>query len=181
MEDSNTEVIDRMVDGWDGADNAVEEELDENGQPLSALRANIKTKGSNAYYYAHGMKIDGPKWDGKEEPRLLEVVTLPNSAAAQRKIETLTDYAWMDGKSEVKIYLDYENAAEVSDEDISVVTERTSVRFTIRKGDKDLVLFLDSLQDSIDSARYSKKSSKFIIYLKKSLETTWYQLKKSKN
>lgn len=24
-----------------------------------------------SYYYAHGMNVNGPAWDGKEEPRLL--------------------------------------------------------------------------------------------------------------
>jgi hypothetical protein len=60
-------------------------------------------------------------------------------------------------------------------------TQANSVRFTISSGDKDLVLFIDSLHDNIDSATYKKKSSKFIISLKKSLEANWYQLKKSKN
>ena len=43
----------------------------DNEANVSALRDSIKKKGSNSYYYAHGAKIDGPVWDGREEPRLL--------------------------------------------------------------------------------------------------------------
>lgn len=37
----------------------------------SALRDNIEKKGKNAYYFAHAHKVNGPKWDGKAQPRLL--------------------------------------------------------------------------------------------------------------
>lgn len=38
---------------------------------LSALQDNIETKGKNSYYFAHAHKANGPKWDGKPQPRLL--------------------------------------------------------------------------------------------------------------
>jgi hypothetical protein len=37
----------------------------------SALQENIDRKGSNAYYFAHAHKANGPAWDGKPEPKLL--------------------------------------------------------------------------------------------------------------
>ncbi len=37
----------------------------------SALQDNIESKGKNAYYFAHAHKTNGPKWDGKPQPRLL--------------------------------------------------------------------------------------------------------------
>lgn len=110
----------------------------------------------------------------------MEVVT-PTVKVVQRKREVLSDYGWMDGTTEVKILLDYENANEIEDSNILVESEAKSVRFTIQGAEKDQVLFIDSLHDSIESVRYVKKPSKFIIYLKKSLEANWYQLKKSKN
>jgi hypothetical protein len=66
------------------------------------------------------MKIDGPQWDGKEEPRLLEVISAP-VVRPQRKAEALTDYAWMDNDGEVKLYLEYPNAGEVDETQITLV------------------------------------------------------------
>ena len=37
----------------------------------SALQDNIDCKGKNSYYFAHAHKATGPKWDGREQPRLL--------------------------------------------------------------------------------------------------------------
>mmetsp|Transcript_26356 Transcript_26356/g.39510 ORF Transcript_26356/g.39510 Transcript_26356/m.39510 type:complete len:221 (-) Transcript_26356:1457-2119(-) len=37
----------------------------------SALQDNIESKGKNAYYFAHAHKANGPKWDGRPQPRLL--------------------------------------------------------------------------------------------------------------
>jgi hypothetical protein len=41
-------------------------DIEQTEEQLSALRENIQRKGNNSYYYAHGSKIDGPAWDGKE-------------------------------------------------------------------------------------------------------------------
>lgn len=37
----------------------------------NALRDNIERKGKNSYYFAHAHRANGPKWDGKPQPRLL--------------------------------------------------------------------------------------------------------------
>lgn len=87
---------------------------------LSALEENISKKGNNSYYYAHGKKIEGPVWDGKEEPRLLTTATLPSSTKAS--IKSLDSFSWIDEKKSVKIYVDFENANEIEDEDINLVT-----------------------------------------------------------
>ena len=44
---------------------------DQSTASKSALQDNIESKGKNAYYFAHAHKANGPKWDGKPEPRLL--------------------------------------------------------------------------------------------------------------
>lgn len=41
------------------------------GLEKSALQDNIESKGKNSYYFAHAHKANGPKWDGKPQPRLL--------------------------------------------------------------------------------------------------------------
>jgi len=119
---------------------------------LSALRHNIESKGKNSYYYAHGLKIDGPKWDGKEEPRLLSSVS-GDATPKARPSRTLTEYAWGDGKKIVTIYLDFENAENISDDIISVSTTPDTVSFAlIDHNGSDYKLFIDSLQVSTHDA-----------------------------
>jgi hypothetical protein len=86
----------------------------------SALEENIAKKGNNAYYYAHGKKIDGPAWDGKEQPRLLNV-TENQASAPKLAFTSLESFSWLDGKKTVKIYVDFDNADQVEDEHISLV------------------------------------------------------------
>jgi hypothetical protein len=87
---------------------------------LSALRENIERKGANSYYYAHGRKIDGPAWDGKEEPRLLSV----NEGHITPKINYVefASFSWLDETRNVKVFVDFENATEIPDSHISLVS-----------------------------------------------------------
>ncbi len=88
-------------------------------QTESALRENISKKGKNAYYYAHGNTATGPAWDGKEEPRLLAVGierTVSKPLASQ-----FESFSWLDETKNVKIYIDFENADGIEDEQISLV------------------------------------------------------------
>lgn len=92
---------------------------------LSALGENLQRKGKNAYYYAHSHGANGPAWDGKEEPRLLSVsdAPLPPTEQIRKKVATPIDsYGWSDGKKTVKILVDFENAMEIADDDISLVS-----------------------------------------------------------
>jgi hypothetical protein len=89
----------------------------------SALQENINRKGANSYYYAHGKKIEGPAWDGREEPRLLSC-----SPAASARVETkvivntLDSFSWLDETKTVKVYVDFENASAIDDADITLVS-----------------------------------------------------------
>jgi hypothetical protein len=91
---------------------------------LSALKENLQRKGKNAYYYAHSHGANGPEWDGKEEPRLLSVSqTTVSTEQVRKKVATPIDsYGWSDGKKTVKILVDFENALDIPDEDISLVS-----------------------------------------------------------
>ncbi len=93
----------------------------EEEERLSALRENIERKGNNSYYYAHGKKIDGPTWDGKEEPRLLSV----NEGVIIPKINYIEfdSFSWLDETRNVKVFVDFQNANEIPDSDISLVRE----------------------------------------------------------
>lgn len=87
---------------------------------LSALEENIAKKGSNAYYYAHGKKIDGPGWDGREEPRLLS--TTPVTLSIKELVNSLDTFSWLDDDKYVKIIIEFEGAGDVAEEDITLVS-----------------------------------------------------------
>lgn len=92
---------------------------------LSALRENIEKKGTNSYYYAHGKKIEGPQWDGKEEPRLLSVSEGP--LIPKINYIEFASFSWLDDNKSVKIFVDFENAPEIPDSDISLVSDKIIV------------------------------------------------------
>lgn len=91
---------------------------------LSALRDNIAKKGKNAYYYAHGFKADGPDWDGNEQPRLLSTSGKDSISlkSGQLSVNRISEYAWIDGKAHVKVYIEYSDLDTVKDEDIELVS-----------------------------------------------------------
>lgn len=88
----------------------------------SALEENINRKGANSYYYAHGKKIDGPVWDGKEEPRLLSVSAAPAVAKKASHAIQFDSFSWLDETKNVKIFVDFENASDIPDADITLVS-----------------------------------------------------------
>lgn len=110
----------------------------------SALRENLKRKGTNryihiiisetrahfskcirsvkSYYYAHGHGANGPEWDGKEQPRLLATAPIAAQEAEVKRTRVIESYSWMDGKKSVKILVDYENAGDVDDECLELVS-----------------------------------------------------------
>eukprot|EP00286_Rhodomonas_abbreviata_P025380 CAMPEP_0181297342 /NCGR_PEP_ID=MMETSP1101-20121128/5187_1 /TAXON_ID=46948 /ORGANISM="Rhodomonas abbreviata, Strain Caron Lab Isolate" /LENGTH=146 /DNA_ID=CAMNT_0023402269 /DNA_START=49 /DNA_END=486 /DNA_ORIENTATION=+ len=138
----------------------------------SALHDNIKSKGSNAYYYAHGNTANGPIWDGNEQPRLLETTDTPVAVSKPLAV-SFDSFSWSDETKSVKVYIDWENANEISDEDISLVSETNSVEFNVMIGSKQHCLNLTSLGGDIVSATYKKKADKFLLTLKKAEETSW--------
>lgn len=87
----------------------------------SALTENISRKGNNSYYYAHGKKIDGPKWDGKEEPRLLETKAVVSEK--KKPVVAFDSFSWLDEKKSIKIYVDFENADKIENDAIVLVSE----------------------------------------------------------
>lgn len=153
--------------------------MSEEEQSVSALVDNIQKKGTNSYYYAHGKKIEGPAWDGKEEPRLL--ATTSTLLSPKVLVSTLDTFSWMDGDKSVKIFVDFDGAADVSDEEISLNenNETDSLNFRFKKDDKPYALHITPLHNNISSASFKKKADKFVITLKKEEEGSWSALKKS--
>mmetsp|Transcript_32570 Transcript_32570/g.24072 ORF Transcript_32570/g.24072 Transcript_32570/m.24072 type:complete len:153 (+) Transcript_32570:128-586(+) len=146
-------------------------------ESLSALRENIERKGSNSYYYAHGKKIDGPQWDGKEEPRLLSVAEGP--VIPRINYIEFPSFSWLDDTRSVKIFVDFENAMDTPDTDISLVLEGGKLEFKVTRDGRTYALLIDPLHGTVASTSYRKKSDKFTIILKKEDDSSWHQLKRT--
>lgn len=148
---------------------------------ISALQENIQKKGKNAYYYAHGPKIDGPVWDGKEEPRLMASNSVTPSSSQGRNTTFLSfdSFSWLDGTKNLKVYVDFECANELLDDDVTIISDSSSIEFSVRKGMKNYKLVLDSLSGTIINASVKKKSDKFVITIVKAEETAWFELRKA--
>lgn len=87
----------------------------------SALHENINRKGSNSYYYAHGNTAKGPAWDGREEPRLLST-SVPPSSVTKAMMASFESFSWLDENKYVKVYIEYDGASDIDDENISLVS-----------------------------------------------------------
>eukprot|EP00341_Mesodinium_pulex_P014886 CAMPEP_0116890292 /NCGR_PEP_ID=MMETSP0467-20121206/831_1 /TAXON_ID=283647 /ORGANISM="Mesodinium pulex, Strain SPMC105" /LENGTH=149 /DNA_ID=CAMNT_0004557907 /DNA_START=34 /DNA_END=480 /DNA_ORIENTATION=- len=139
----------------------------------SALRENLKRKGTNSYYYAHGHGANGPEWDGKEQPRLLATAPIAAQEAEVKRTRVIESYSWMDGKKSVKILVDYENAGDVDDECLELDWTPTSVSFRMTVEGSEYILYIAPLHGVIDNGTVKKKDNKFIITLRKKSGSPW--------
>lgn len=152
---------------------------------MNALEANVRTKGTNSYYYAHANTCAKEQRDYGDGPRKLtveEVEAMGGSnhsnselnAKKKKKKARITNFAWADGKKSVSVYVNIEG---VSEHDISVEWEARRVVFTIAGEKEDRELVLDKLHDDIRDARCKVKPSKVVLVLKKATaDVSWYQL-----
>jgi hypothetical protein len=98
----------------------------------SALHDNLERKGPNAYYFAHSHKANGPKWDGKPEPKLLgkQESTVGHRVSQNSTFDysksNITTYTFLDDGAKVKLYIELEDIGEKSsDDDVTLdFTER---------------------------------------------------------
>jgi len=106
----------------------------------SALADNITKKGKNAYYYAHAHKATGPKWDGKIEPRILGTsssnLSVTSSAASTKAAlmakSNITNYAFLDETTKVKIYVNLPGVGGCKEEEIGLEFTESSLCLTVR-------------------------------------------------
>mmetsp|Transcript_9134 Transcript_9134/g.12135 ORF Transcript_9134/g.12135 Transcript_9134/m.12135 type:complete len:209 (-) Transcript_9134:133-759(-) len=123
----------------------------EGGDDLSksALQDNIERKGNQGYYYAHAHKANGPKWDGKAEPRLLssskgggaaesddannnDHVMKRSNATFDYNKSNITSYAFLDEPSKVKIYIEMKDVGTLcTDDDIELKWAERSFSLTV--------------------------------------------------
>uniref|UniRef100_A0A7S2Y0T4 CS domain-containing protein n=1 Tax=Fibrocapsa japonica TaxID=94617 RepID=A0A7S2Y0T4_9STRA len=145
----------------------------------SALRENIRLKGKNSYYYAHGHNNDAPEWDGDPSPKLLASRKLLDQKPVTQ-IEPIKTYSWADADSKVKIYIPLDNIGAPDEEKSDV--QWTANSFTLQvtnSEDAKYLLAVDSLNDNIKGASMKIRPNKIIVTLQKELDVSWHDLRKT--
>ncbi|OWZ03068.1 hypothetical protein PHMEG_00025267 [Phytophthora megakarya] len=147
---------------------------------ISALQSNIKTKGTNSYYYAHKKREDVEihEWDGNAAPRLLKTQSMASSEAAP-VTEAITNYAWADGKKRVSVYLKLPGIGEHKEEDTHVDWTATSLSVQIQNYEgKTRLLSVAKLYDEISDVQTKRKEDQLVLHLVKAKDFSWHSLKK---
>ncbi len=162
----------------------------------SALRENIRSKGKNSYYYAHGHKLDEgiaavsthSTWDGNIQPKLLKRISSVEAvASSEPKIptEVVSKYAWADEKEKVKVYVTRDEFVGVEASQVTLDSDDQSFKLTVQLLDpetkavqKKLVMFI-SLYAEISKSKILKKTDKdrVTIILSKANTLPWPYLK----
>ncbi|POM61745.1 hypothetical protein PHPALM_29200 [Phytophthora palmivora] len=147
---------------------------------ISALQSNIKTKGTNSYYYAHKKREDVEihEWDGKAAPRLLKTQSVAASEAAT-VTTAITNYAWADGKKRVSVYLKLPGIGAHDEEDTHINWTATSLSVEIKNYEgKTRLLSVAKLYDEISDVKTKRKEDQLVLQLVKAKEFSWHSLKK---
>jgi hypothetical protein len=150
----------------------------------SALRENIERKGKNAYYYAHGHKADGPKWDGKAEPKLLsrqssvEGHRVSKASSFEYYKSNITTYAFLDEAMKVKLYIDMEGVGEkCTGEDVQLDFTESSLSLVINNyKPQPQCLSFGKLTADIKNATFLKKKDRIVLTLTKAEEGEWHTI-----
>ncbi|KAK1932506.1 Calcyclin-binding protein [Phytophthora citrophthora] len=149
-------------------------------QEVSALQSNIKTKGTNSYYYAHKKREDVEihEWDGKAAPRLLKTQSVTTSQT-EEVTEAVANYAWADGKKRVSVYLKLPGIGAHQEEDTHIDWTATSVSVKIKNYDgKTRAFVVAKLYDEISDVKTKRKEDQLVLQLVKAKEFSWHSLKK---
>jgi hypothetical protein len=166
--------------------------------PTSALQDNIARKGKNAYYFAHAHKANGPTWDGKAEPRLLQKhssnyddnnnnpTTTTSYGDLLKKAPSflyhksnITSYAFLNEEKVVKLYITMEEVGEqCTTDDICLDWDEQSFCLMVRNfKEEDHCLSFGKLSGKIVDATFKLKPNKIILTLTKEKEgVEWYTI-----
>ena len=155
------------------------------------MQDNIQRKGNNAYYFAHAHKANGPAWDGKEQPKLLEKKTSSIEDGGIRSStpstfdfikSNITSYAFSDEGSTVKLYITMEGVGDkCSDDDITLEHTNNSFCFMVtnyKEGITDpMCLSFSRLTAEITKASFKKKKDRVILTLTKAdADKEWHTI-----
>ena len=144
----------------------------------SALQDNIEKKGKNAYYFAHAHKANGPKWDGKQEPKLLSKQTSSSLEEGTKKQcsfdyqkSNITSYAFCNNEKTVKLYLELEGVGDKCTNDnghVELESSPSSLSLVVYNyKDQPQCLRFAKLAGLIDKATYKVKPDRIIVTLTK--------------
>lgn len=148
----------------------------------SALEDNILSKGKNAYYFAHAHKATGPKWDGKEEPRLLSRSESHTGHRVKSSFEysksNITTYAFLDDGMKVKLYLNLDGVGEkCTDDDIELDFTDSSLSLVVKNyASEPQVLSFAKLTGEISTASFRRKENRIIVTLTKAIVGEWHTI-----
>ena len=147
---------------------------------LSALQDNIERKGKNAYYFAHAKTANGPKWDGKIEPKLLssssvlsEDESVKTTVAFEYHKSNITSYAFLDDGRKVKVYITLEGIGDKckADEDVSLEFTEDSFCLVVKNyEEQERCLSFGKLSGLISDAKFKLKPDKIMLILTKKLK-----------
>ncbi|RLN65548.1 hypothetical protein BBP00_00002773 [Phytophthora kernoviae] len=146
----------------------------------SALHSNIKTKGTNSYYYAHKKRdnVEIHEWDGKAAPRLLKTQSVAEAEPLEAT-EGLTNYSWADGKKRVSMYLTLPGIGAHEEENTQIDWTATSLTVKIKHYvGKTRLLAVPKLYDEISDVKTKRKEDQLVLHLVKAKEISWHSLKK---
>jgi len=168
--------------------NSTRKTVDDDDAPskTSALEDNISRKGKNAYYFAHAHKADGPKWDGKPEPKLLskqESVVghrISQNSTFDYSKSNISKYSFLDDGAKVKLYIDMENVGETcTPEDVTLdYTDRSLSLQVLNFAElPPQILRFAKLTAEISAATFKLKKDKLILTLTKvDKEQEWHTI-----
>ena len=162
----------------------------------SELKASIKKKGANSYYYAHN--YDNSDFDNEKakkfygdgliyggEPQLIEKRETKEESKKpvnEQVTKKIAKYSWLDEESKVKIYIDLAQfPTTITKEMIDITFDdyKCSIKITDEDGTLH-VLTLDKLHEKIipDKSSFRHSEKRISITFKKWLETAWTGLLK---
>ena len=149
-------------------------------ESLNALQDNIKRKGKNAYYYAHGDKrseVDCPVYDSL--PLRLESTADPSSSSGSEFVKPIKSYSWSDGKQSVCLYIPLDDLQDLQESDIETTCNGCVFKLRLNhqhKGCHELVL--NKLHDEVTDCKVKIKREKnvLVLLLKKQDPKPWYDL-----
>ncbi|KAI9921178.1 hypothetical protein PsorP6_000415 [Peronosclerospora sorghi] len=159
---------------------AMENSASPSDATISALQSNIKTKGTNSYYYAHKKRenVEIHEWDGNAAPRLLKKESLVASEPLQ-VTEAIANFAWADGKKRVSVYLKLPGIGAHSEDSTSIDWTATSLTVKINNYEgKTRVFVVPKLYDEITDVQTKRKEDQLVLQLVKAKEFSWFSLKK---
>jgi len=153
--------------------------LGQGGPGGSALRASLREKGENSYYYAHDKAVPLPSSStSPSTPKLLQ----RSSPASPQQIRSkpIERYSFLDEGKKVKIYIELPPELQVSEESVQLDWTSTSLRVEVGPASGSHLLRVSQLHATIEACTLKVKPEKHmvILTLKKTGPEEWPRLAK---